>query len=981
MASYFSWLHLSDLHRGVKEQEWLWPNVREIFFEDLKKLHEKCGPWDLVLFTGDLTQRGSAEEFQKVDELLEELWMHFKELGSNPELLAVPGNHDLVRPRKETPAIKLLQGWADQPNVQEIFWEDAKSSYRRTVLRAFKNYNAWWKRQPLRVKNVNTGILPGDFSATIEKDGAKLGILGLNTSFLQLTDDNYEGKLALHTRQFHEACDDDGPMWAKQHHACLLLSHHPPMWLNPKAQQHLKGEITDHERFVVHLCGHMHETVYRSITESGTEARRIWQSHSLFGLEYFGAEAEGQRLHGYTVGRIELQGNTGTLVFWPREDLLQGGQRNIVPDYSMVLTDNQHTPPRKIALLQPYIQLDQVPKILFSKLPTTLNELFGREKELKLLDSAWNDLHTHIISFVAWGSVGKTALVNEWLSHMERDNYRGAERVYGWSFYSQGIREDRQISADEFLDHGLTWFGDPDSSQGSPWDKGVRLAELIRKQKTLLILDGLEPLQYPPGQMQGRLKDQGLQALLKELSHFNPGLCVITTRIPVKDIEQSVGTSVKSIDLEHLSPEAGAELLANLGVKGSYTELQTAAKEFRGHALALNLLGRYLAVVHDGEIRKRDLIPMLTEEEEQGGHARRVMESYERWLHGKPELNILYLMGLFDRPAQGGAINAILAEPVIEGLTDQLQNISLGKWRFAIKHLRDLRLLLERDDTQPDTLDCHPLVREHFGEKLLKSNPKAWRKAHTRLYEYYKNLPKKHLPDTMEEMSPLLAAVAHGCQAGRYKEAFEDVFISRINRERSFLVDKLGAVNSELALLSQFFISSRKNIDNPWGKTVDGITKEQQAYIFSLTGLCLGILGRHREAKKPLQEGLKGYKLLKHWEKAATTARHVSRYYLTIGKLDVAEQLAREGVEYAKKTNKPFYLMETHATLGELLHYTGRLQESKHMFAIAEQNQELLNLQHPHLGRLQGFQFCDLLLSQGHSVDRKLLRKFSKCLI
>jgi len=65
--TYVSWLHLTDLHRGMKEQRWLWPGVRGIFFDDLKKLHEKCGPWDLVLFTGDLTQRGSAEEFQKVN--------------------------------------------------------------------------------------------------------------------------------------------------------------------------------------------------------------------------------------------------------------------------------------------------------------------------------------------------------------------------------------------------------------------------------------------------------------------------------------------------------------------------------------------------------------------------------------------------------------------------------------------------------------------------------------------------------------------------------------------------------------------------------------------------------------------------------------------------------------------------------------------------------------------------------------------------
>ena len=32
------------------------------------------------------------------------------------------------------------------------------------------------------------------------------------------------------------------------------------------------------------------------------------------------------------------------------------------------------------------------------------------------------------------------------------------------------------------------------------------------------------------------------------------------------------------------------------------------------------------------------------------------MESYERWFGARPELDILHIMGLFDRPADAGAI-------------------------------------------------------------------------------------------------------------------------------------------------------------------------------------------------------------------------------------------------------------------------------------------------------------------------------------
>jgi len=341
----FSWLHLTDFHQGMRDMDWLWPGVKEIFFEDLNRLHDKSGPWDLVLFTGDLTQRGSAEEFQKIEQLLAQLWNYFAQLGSSPKLLAVPGNHDLVRPNTKDPAVRLLQRWLEEPDVQEEFWHNAESPYCQVVTKAFENYMTWWERQPFKPEHLKAGILPGDFSATIEKNGAKLGILGLNTSFLQLTGENYEGKLAIHPRQFHQACDGDGPTWARQHHACLLLTHHPPSWLAPNAQAHLNGEITARGRFAVHLCGHLHEANSTEIVQGGTEARRILQGRSLCGLEYFETKA-GQkldRLHGYTAGKIELSENKGKLMFWPREARLQGGQRKIVPDYSFDLDDNQHT--------------------------------------------------------------------------------------------------------------------------------------------------------------------------------------------------------------------------------------------------------------------------------------------------------------------------------------------------------------------------------------------------------------------------------------------------------------------------------------------------------------------------------------------------------------------------------------------------------------------------------------------------------------
>ncbi|MCP4353148.1 MAG: hypothetical protein GY795_47460 [Desulfobacterales bacterium] len=595
--------------------------------------------------------------------------------------------------------------------------------------------------------------------------------------------------------------------------------------------------------------------------------------------------------------------------------------------------------------------------------PIISSVLFGRDKYIDLLDKAWENPRMNIVSFVAWGGVGKTALVNRWLAQMVCDNYRGADRVYGWSFYSQGAAEGKQASADRFVADALEWFGDPNPAEGSPADRGKRLVSLIRKQRTLLILDGLEPLQHPPGHEEGRIKDIGLSILLRDLALQNPGLCIITTRLKTEDISNFVGASAERIELEHLTPDAGAMVIEHLGVKGTGRELRQAAEEFDGHALALNLLGTYLVAVCNADVRERDKIDRLAyEDTAQGRHARWVMESYEKWLETTPKgrqgLNILRIMGLFDRPAELGAIHAVRAEPKIEGLTDDL-DISHVQWKFAVQNLRELRLIAKKDENRPDTLDCHPLVREHFGEKLRENSPDAWKEAHGRLYEYYKNLPGKELPDTLEEMEPLFAAVTHGCQAGRHQEAEIDVYFNRIRRKNeAYTVHKLGAFGADLAALSNFF-------EIPWSQPASGLTDELKAVVLSWAGFDLRAMGRLREAAEPMRAGLNIRIKQEVWKSASINAGNLSELCLTLGEVKQAVDYARQSVDFADRSGDAFQRESKRTALADALHQAGELPKADSMFREAEAMQKESQPEYPFLYSLRGFRFCDLLLSQG----------------
>lgn len=282
-----------------------------------------------------------------------------------------------------------------------------------------------------------------------------------------------------------------------------------------------------------------------------------------------------------------------------------------------------------------------------TKLPATAKHLIGREAELAMLDETWDDPHKNVVVVRGKGGEGKTSLVAAWMAELTMKDWRGAECVLDWSFYSQGTRDQSTASGETFIISALGDFGDPDPNAGGPEERGARLARLVGERRGLLVLDGLEPLQYPPGPMHGQLHDKGIAALLKGLAGQNAGLCVVTTREKVDEIQQHYGKSAIDHSLEFLSPEAGAALLHHSGaqragekfpITADDEELQQASREVQGHALTLFLIGQYLRLTEQGDIRRRDRLKLAEAEAEYQndatrpyGHAFKAIEAYDRW--------------------------------------------------------------------------------------------------------------------------------------------------------------------------------------------------------------------------------------------------------------------------------------------------------------------------------------------------------------
>lgn len=331
--SNFNWLHLTDLHWGLNGQDALWPNIRKEFYINLKKMHDRSGPWNVVFFSGDLVQEGSPSQYHQLQEMvLDHLFEYLRSLGSGDAVfLAVPGNHDLRRPKGKgkfstlkllfDPKLKLLLDPDAYHKYSQDLFTDKSSVYRRKIEDAFCDYSRWWDNIIERNYeiSIDKGILPGDFSTTVPVAGGRqVGVVGLNTAYLQLAPGDYKEKLAIHPAQLNEVCHGDAPSWIEKHDLCILITHHGPDWLNPKLSGQEYSEINPAGRFAVHLFGHMHEGHAETYSHLGGPPVRLLQASSLFGMEKYGEPPILNRRHGYSTGRIEFQKDKATIRHWPQ---------------------------------------------------------------------------------------------------------------------------------------------------------------------------------------------------------------------------------------------------------------------------------------------------------------------------------------------------------------------------------------------------------------------------------------------------------------------------------------------------------------------------------------------------------------------------------------------------------------------------------------------------------------------------------------
>jgi len=430
-------------------------------------------------------------------------------------------------------------------------------------------------------------------------------------------------------------------------------------------------------------------------------------------------------------------------------------------------------------------------------------------------------------------------------------------------------------------------------------------------------------------------------------------------------------------------------LLVELGVHGRQRELEAAVHEVQGHALSVTLLGTYLAEVCGGDIRHRDQFDfahiVLSPEEQSellsdktivpAKRAAKVMRGYLAQFEklaqdGGAERAILNLLGLFDRPADGPAADALLAKH-IPGLTDELffdrseplpEAKRTARLLEAKRRLRKLRLLSKANPKDPHELDAHPVVRAFFAGRLEETAPEAAKSAHEILYRHY-SAAAPNLPNTLDEMQPLFHAVRHGVKAGRAQEAYDEVFRRRIRRGIQYYITAvLGAFGPFITACADFF-------EVPWHKPRRDLRPDCQGYLLGSVAFALASLGRLRDSLEPLRAGLEIVIVRQAWAEAAQNGCNLADTLSRLGRIDEAVDAAEQAVVHADRSGNWEKRCSGRINLGDALALSGQLDRAAVLFAGAERIQANQQFDRPWLYSFQGYEYGNLILARGNAEE------------
>ena len=544
--------------------------------------------------------------------------------------------------------------------------------------------------------------------------------------------------------------------------------------------------------------------------------------------------------------------------------------------------------------------------------PYPMQENFvGRQKERSLLLEWLENDPTPMLSLVAVGGMGKSALSWYWLTEDLLKRGKKFEGVIWWSFY------DKESSFERFLENSISYASggkvNPKEIE-STWDKMQVFFDLFRNANFLIVLDGLERLLWAyvglgsPYQGDTVKEDENqdfrvctdpnVAKFLQWLSAGYPRTkTLITSRLFPKELDVIAGC--RRVNLEIMDKEDAVEFFEKQGVEGTRAEIEEVCSVYGFHPLSLRLLSGMIVrdLKYTCDIKawtKHNPLPKLVPTEHN------ILELAYNSLDEKKQ-RLISRISAFRSPMDYDAV-AIFNDFGSE-----------EEFNDALLELVDRGLLFREEKSVK--FDMHPIMRRYCYEERLTGKEKV----HSRLMDYFATIPESEKIESVDDLTPVIELYHHTVRAGEYDKAM-DLFYNRLHDD---LYYKFGAYQTIIELLRVLFPDGKDNLPR---------LKNELAQAWTLNALAnsYAYSGRSREAISLFEMSNGIYK------KQDANKRHLAiclgnlaDNQMRIGELNVAEANFRRMIEISREIKEDFEEVVGHRKLGQLLAYQGEFGESE----------------------------------------------------
>ena len=572
----------------------------------------------------------------------------------------------------------------------------------------------------------------------------------------------------------------------------------------------------------------------------------------------------------------------------------------------------------------------------------------GRKEMLETITDWYKNPEVRIGALIGWGGVGKSALVRKWYDTLESNNIK-PDGIFWWGFYRNAYLEHFLNALLRYVSQGRI---EPENIK-STWEKTDRIKEYIHQRAYLIILDGLEQMQKSEsGDAFGKMIHRECTELLRYFAdvHKADGLCLITTRYPLKDLTEWHERSYKKQPLTELSIPDSLLMLRRRGVEGSDDELTEVIKRYKGHALSLTSLAGYLNRYYDGNIKQAPEVKFILGDKERFKDVNKLLSKYAEKM-SESERIFLNIFSLFRTEVTENDFAGVFQHEIEDTkFNGVLVNMNELDFRDLIDGLVDWRLISYAETKKSYT--THPLIKGYFESDF---DEKVKKLCHRRIYQYFDEYAPEQ-PETLEEMQPLFEQVYHGCAAGLYDKVCDDVYLGEIYRRGEFFIyHKLGAWEVNLSLARTFFpegdLSKMPLVSN----------KSIKSWLLNEAGLALLNTGRSKEAEEPIKRHNEIKIELKDWKNASVGYQNLAELQFRTGELESGLESAKKALEMAEKAKSDVDITDSKACLAWLLHLLGKSEEAGKEFREADELEGKTSGHRRYSGK--GIQYADFFIS------------------